>query len=121
MVVIVTPPPAKQTCTALVLFGPAALGASALLPLDLFRGLTRAELTVVQHNLVVCLFYRLGNLALIAARASAEGDAAKHWGRKLLFRLFGLLRGQRVVNVTDLDLAMAVLRASDAKGDCLEK
>ena len=38
-----------------------------------------------------------------------------------MFRLFGLLRGQRVVNVTDLDLAMAVLRASDAKGDCLKK
>ena len=79
--------------------------------------LTAVELRVVQHDLVVCLFYRLSNFLIIALRSPAFWLAV----RKACFTLFGLLRGVPLVNVTDAETAMAVLRLSDEKGAALER
>ena len=38
-----------------------------------------------------------------------------------MFRVFGAISGRRLVNVTDAEIATAVLRASDVKGDALER
>ena len=87
-------------------------------------GITPPELRVVQYDLVICLFYRVSNLCiimhkngLVAAAVAAVATAA----RKLCFRVFGALSGRRLVNVTDAEIATAVLRASDVKGDALER
>jgi hypothetical protein len=54
--------------------------------------------TVVQYDLVICLFYRLSNLSIIISksgaldRATAAGSMA---ARKVCFRVFGFLTGQR--------------------------
>ena len=54
--------------------------------------------TVVQYDLVICLFYRISNLSIIISksgaldRATAAGSMA---ARKVCFRVFGLLTGQR--------------------------
>jgi hypothetical protein len=71
------------------------------------------EARVIQHDLVVCLFYRISNASLILAR----------WGnwslmtvaRKLAFKLYGCTL------VTDVETATAVLKASGVKGHALEK
>jgi len=78
---------------------------------------TPAELAVVQHDLVVCLGYRIGNFGIILERTGALWVAA----RKACFFVFGLLRGVPLVNVTDAATAMAVMRASDEKGAALER
>ena len=87
-------------------------------------GITTPELRVVQYDLVICLFYRVSNLCiimykngLVAAAVAAVAKAA----RKLCFRVFGAISGRRLVNVTDAEIATAVLRASDVKGDALER
>jgi len=41
--------------------------------------------------------------------------------RKVCFWIFGMLNGQRLVNVTDAEVATAVMRSSDIKGDALER
>lgn len=81
--------------------------------------MTSAERTVVQVDLVVCLGYRLSNTVLIGLKGIAPvvGDMVK----KGAFRAFSALRGIRLVNVSDPEVAMAVLRASDCKGDALER
>ena len=80
-------------------------------------GPSPAELAVVQHDLVVCLFYRAANFAIILERSGALWDAA----RRCAFALFGLVRGTPLVAVRDAALAVAVLRASDEKGGALER
>jgi hypothetical protein len=87
-------------------------------------GIRTDELRVVQFDLVVCLFYRVSNLAIIAIKSGAiraASAAAEAAARKACFRVFGLLRGTRIVNVTDPDVAFAVLRSSAVKGDALER
>ena len=87
-------------------------------------GIRTEELRVVQFDLVVCLFYRVSNLAIIAMKSGAiraASAAAEAAARKACFRVFGLLRGTRIVNVTDPDVAFAVLRSSAVKGDALER
>jgi len=57
--------------------------------------------------------------ATAAATAPAVAAAATKAVRKGLFRLFGLLRDERLVNVTDSDVAMAVLRCSSVKASSI--
>ena len=79
---------------------------------------------MVQYDLVICLFYRVSNLCIIVYKSGAAGSAAAAVAvvlRKACFRVFGALSGQRLVNVTDAEVATAVLRASDVKGDALER
>ena len=93
-------------------------------------GITPAELRVVQYDLVICLFYRVSNLTIIVYKTMAAREfagastvlaAMAVAARKLCFRVFGALSGQRLVNVTDAEVAMAVMRTSDVKGDALER
>jgi hypothetical protein len=87
-------------------------------------GITPSELRVVQYDLVICLFYRVSNLCIIVYKSGAAGSAAAAAAvaaRKVCFRVFGALSGQRLVNVTNAEVATAVLRASDVKGDALER
>ena len=79
--------------------------------------LSAAELRCVQHDLVVCLFYRFANAALCLSASGALWTAS----RKACFAAFGALTGCRLQNVTDAETALAVLRASDVKGDALER
>jgi hypothetical protein len=76
-----------------------------------------AEIAVIQHDLVVCLFYRISNFVIILERSGVIWVAL----RKACFWLFGALHGTPLVNVADVDTAMAVLRASDVKGAALER
>ena len=87
-------------------------------------GITPLELRVVQYDLVICLFYRVSNLCIIVYKSGAIGRAVAAVAvvlRKLCFLVFGALSGQRIVNVTDAEVATAVLRASDVKGNALER
>ena len=87
-------------------------------------GVTAPELRVVQFDLVVCLFYRVANLAIILHKQGFVVAGLAHLAvtiRKVCFRVFGMLSGQRIVNVTDAEVATAVMRASDVKGDALER
>ena len=87
-------------------------------------GITPLELRVVQYDLVICLFYRVSNLCIILHKSGGVGQVAAAVAvmlRKICFRVFGALGGQRIVNVTDAEVATAVLRASDVKGDALER
>ena len=74
------------------------------------------ELRTVQHDLVICLFYRLSNLAIIAWRSV---DPMLH--ARVAFRAFGWATGSRLELVTDVDTALAVMRASACKGNALER
>lgn len=71
----------------------------------------------MQHDLVVCLFYRLSNFTLCLTASGGFWVAV----RKACFVVFGWERGVRMQNVTDGETAVAVLRASDVKGDALER
>ena len=87
-------------------------------------GITAPELRVVQFDLVICLFYRVANLGIILHKQGFAVAAAASLAvtiRKGCFRVFGALSGQRIVNVTDAEVATAVMRASDVKGDALER
>ena len=84
----------------------------------------RPELRVVQFDLVICLFYRVANLAIILHKQGFVAAVAASLAvtiRKGCFRVFGALSGQRIVNVTDAEVATAVMRSSDVKGDALER
>ena len=101
-----------ELCALLLLFG---------LP----GGTTARELAVLQVDMVTCLFYRIGNLAIIFARGGLGSRFSALCGdvllRRAIFWVFGALRGERVVNVTDARVATAVLRASASKGAFLER
>ena len=87
-------------------------------------GITPEELRVVQYDLVICLMYRVSNLIIIANKnglCSGVLGCFTIAARKLCFAAFGVLRGQRLVNVTDPEVATAVMRASVVKGDALER
>ena len=87
-------------------------------------GITTQELRVVQFDLVICLAYRVANLAIILHKQNFFTNVLAGVAinvRKQCFRVFGLLSGQRIVNVTDAEVATAVMRASDVKGDALER
>ena len=87
-------------------------------------GITAPELRVVQFDLVICLFYRVANLAIILHKQGFVAAVAASLAvtiRKGCFRVFGALSGQRIVNVTDAEVATAVMRSSDVKGDALER
>jgi hypothetical protein len=95
-------------------------GVLTLLP----GGITAQELKVVQIDLVICLFYRVGNLAIILHKSGFYKNCAakaEMVTRKLLFKIFGVCSGQNLINVTDIDTAIAVLKASAVKGDGLER
>jgi hypothetical protein len=79
--------------------------------------LTSQELPPVQHDLVICLGYRAANLAIILARSGELMEAS----RRLAFHLLGLLSGTRIQVVSDVTVAMAVLRGSSLKGHALER
>lgn len=79
--------------------------------------LTPQELPPVQHDLVICLGYRASNLAIILARSGELMEAS----RRLAFHLLGLLSGTRIHVVSDITVAMAVLRGSSIKGHALER
>ena len=80
---------------------------------------------MVQFDLVICLFYRVANLAIILHKQGFVAAVAASLAvtiRKGCFRVFGALSGQRIVNVTDAEVApTAVMRSSDVKGDALER
>ena len=87
-------------------------------------GIKPKELRVVQHDLVICLFYRIGNLCIILVKNGWVKDfsaKAERVARKALFWIFGIVSNQRLVNVTDVDVAVAVLKKSAVKGDGLER
>ena len=87
-------------------------------------GIAPKELRVVQHDLVICLFYRIGNLCIILVKNGWFADfsaKAERVARKALFAIFGIVSNQRLVNVTDVDVAVAVLKKSAVKGDGLER
>tara|TARA_B110000977_G_scaffold112505_1_gene145783 strand:- start:5440 stop:7515 length:2076 start_codon:yes stop_codon:yes gene_type:complete len=87
-------------------------------------GITPYELLVVQHDLVICLFYRISNLAIILHKNGlykSVGASVEKTSRKALFRVFGFFSNQKLVNITDIDTAVAVLKASSVKGDGLER
>jgi hypothetical protein len=68
--------------------------------------------------------YRVSNLIIIANKnglCSGVLGCFTIAARKLCFAAFGVLRGQRLVNVTDPEVATAVMRASVVKGDALER
>ena len=87
-------------------------------------GIRPKELRVVQHDLVICLLYRVSNLFIILAKNGWFADLgakAERIARKALFRIFAAASNQRLVNVTDVDVAMAVLKQSSVKGNGLER
>ena len=78
----------------------------------------------MQHDLVICLFYRVSNLCIILVKNGWLKDCgarAERVARKALFRVFAAFANQRLVNVTDVDVATAVLKRSSIKGDGLER
>ena len=79
---------------------------------------------MVQYDLVICLFYRVSNLSIIVYKSGLVSTCTASIAlafRKACFRVFGALSGQRIVNVTDVEVATAVLRSSEVKGDALER
>jgi len=79
--------------------------------------LTPEEFLPIQHDLVICLGYRASNLAIILGRSGELMEAS----RRLAFHLLGLLSGTRIQVVSDVTVAMAVLRGSTVKGEALER
>ena len=87
-------------------------------------GIRPRELRVAQHDLVICLFYRISNLCIIFAKNGWVAEMGAHLervARKALFRIFAAASRQRLANVTDVDVATAVLKQSSVKGDGLER
>jgi hypothetical protein len=66
-----------EACSAAIMFG---------------LNLSAAEFRPLQHDLVICLFYRLSNGVIILAKS---GDLMLLF-RRFAFRVFGLLRGMRL-------------------------
>jgi len=93
-------------------------------PKALAGGIRPKELRVVQHDLVICLFYRVSNLCIILVKNGWLKDCgarAERVARKALFRVFAAVSNQRLANITDVDVATAVLKQSSIKGDGLER
>lgn len=104
--------------TLLAMTAPKALAAGAR------GGIRPKELRVVQHDLVICLFYRVSNLCIILVKNGWLKDCgarAERVARKALFRVFAAVSNQRLANITDVDVATAVLKQSSIKGDGLER
>ena len=104
--------------TLLAMTAPKALAAGAR------GGIRPKELRVVQHDLVICLFYRVSNLCIILVKNGWLKDCgarAERVARKASFRVFAAVSNQRLVNVADVDVATAVLKQSSIKGDGLER
>jgi hypothetical protein len=68
------------------------------------------ELRVVQVDLVVCLFYRLGNLIIILSKQFSN------LVNMICLRLLGFLTGVSFLRVTDPELATAILKNCSNKG-----
>ena len=86
-------------------------------------GITTPELRVVQYDLVICLFYRVSNLCIIMYKNGLVAAPSPPSPKPLVSCVFAscAISGRRLVNVTDAEIATAVLRASDVKGDALER
>jgi len=81
--------------------------------------LNRHERRVVEHDLVICLWYRVANYVVLIARQVRTPGLAM-----VIFKLYGLANygvfGRRFVRISDPALATQVLQASVQKGDCIE-
>lgn len=87
------------------------------LALVLLCPLKAHELAVVQFDMVVCLFYRISNFAIIVF---VNAYMSKLFST-IVLKLHSFIIGVPVVMVSDAELASAVLRESNRKGEALEK
>ena len=77
------------------------------------------ELTIIQHDLVICLFYRLSNFCV--GYFSNNSMISSSLFRRVLFKIHSWVIGVPVVNVTNPALAVLVLKESNLKGHALER
>ena len=63
------------------------------------------ELLVIHVDLVACLFYRISNFTIIAIKLDAL-EMFSNLLKMIAFRVYGLVHGVRMVNVTDAEEAM---------------
>ena len=89
----------------------------ANLVLVLFCNLDSFELDVVRYDIVICFFYRLSNFLIILLQT----DYLVHAGNMLIFKVYGIYTGTRVIQVKDPELATLVMKNSTNKGLGLEK
>lgn len=87
------------------------------LGLALLAPLQAHELAVLQFDMVICLFYRVGNLCIILL---VNAYMSRLFVR-LVLKLHSLLIGVPVMLVSDPELVSLVLRESNRKGEALEK
>ena len=76
------------------------------------------ELRTIQIDVWICLWYRIGNVAILEARARADFLARAL--NMTLFRLLGWFTGVPIVRISSPELAVAVLKSSASKGNALE-
>ncbi|KAK3240502.1 hypothetical protein CYMTET_49660 [Cymbomonas tetramitiformis] len=78
-------------------------------------------------EMMVCLGYRVSNLMLIVANSGLVTELYEQrmfvytFLQRAAFRLYGAYYGMRMIYVSDVEVAVAVLKASASKGDCLER
>jgi hypothetical protein len=75
------------------------------------------ELTIIQFDILICLFYRISNALLILFQTELVSTSLKLLG----FKMHGFLIGIPVINVTDPEIAMLVMKNSVDKGRALER
>jgi hypothetical protein len=75
------------------------------------------ELTIIQFDILICLFYRISNALLILSQTEIVSNSLKMLG----FKFHGYLIGIPVINVTDPEIAMLVMKNSVDKGLALER
>jgi hypothetical protein len=73
-----------------------------------------SELLVIQLDLIACVAYRAANSFAIIYHSP-------FFTANLLFNIFGLVKGIRIVLVTDPEIAVAVMQSSSDKGLLLER
>lgn len=78
------------------------------------------ELLVLHVDLLACLFYRISNFIIILVKLDTL-EMLSNLLKMIAFHIYGCVHGVRMVNVTDAEEAVAVLRSSDIKGLALEK
>lgn len=79
--------------------------------------LTEYELSIVQYDMLICLWYRISNALYILYQT----DIISIYLKILGFKLHGYIIGIPVVNVTDPEIAMLVMKNSNDKGLALER
>lgn len=83
----------------------------------LFIPLEDYELRIIQFDMLICLFYRISNTFFILYNSDYLSTYLKLIG----FQLHGFIIGIPVVNVTDPEIAMLVMKNSVDKGLALER